>query len=215
MKKLFLSIMFVAGIYGLAFGQQASQSTSRASADDPNWEKIGEKTVDLSMDQGIFEWDKDREKTVNANEKYSAIKFKAKDAAVNLTKVEVEYDDGKKQDLSISTPVQANSESKVVDLNSQEDLDKITFNYKKDASASADKAKIEVWGLKSGSSSGMGQGDADRSRTQSPGSMDRDRSGTSTGTQPGTGSQSGTRTQPGSTDRSQSGSSTDPNRQNR
>lgn len=198
--------MLIAGIYGLTFGQQQSQS----SANDPNWEKIGEKTVDLSMDSGIFDWNTDREKTINANEKYSAIKFKAKDATVNLTNVEVEFEDGKKQDLSINSPVQANSESKVVNLENKGELDKITFNFKKDATASADKAKIEVWGLKSSTGSGMGQRD-NTQRSSSGTSTDRSQSGTSTDrSQSGTGtgsSQSGT-----GTDRPQSGTSADPNR---
>lgn len=161
MKKLFLSIILVAGVYGFAIGQQGSQSQSssqsQASANDPNWEKIGEKTVDLSSDKGIFNWNTDREKTVRADEKYSAIKFKAKDAPVNLTNVQVEYENGQKQDLSINAPVQVNSDSKVISLNSQSDVDKITFNYSKNESAGTDKAKIEVWGLKSNSSQGMGK----------------------------------------------------------
>lgn len=209
MKKLVLSLMLFAGIYGIAAGQQATKSATSDKADkDANWEKIGEKTVDLSMERGIFNWNTDREKSVNANEKYSAIKFKAKDAPVSLTTVEVEFEDGKKQNLDINTPVQVNMESKVVQLNNQAELDKITFNYAKNESAAEDKAKIEVWGLKAKSSSGMGQRntesdrmdrsgtdrsntDIDRSGTNRTGTgSDIDRSGTdrsSTGTGTGTG----------------------------
>ncbi|HLN22017.1 MAG TPA: hypothetical protein VK213_13070 [Bacteroidales bacterium] len=157
MKKILLSLMLIAGIYALANGQQGVQSQSTPSANDPNWVKIGEKTVDLSMDHGVFNWNTDREKTVNADQKYSAIKFRAKDAPVSLTRVEVAYEDGKKQDLDINTPVQVDMESKVITLNSQSELEKITFNFAKNESARDDKAKIEVWGLKSNTSSGMGQ----------------------------------------------------------
>ena len=98
-------------------------------------------------------------KTVNANEKYSALKFKAKDATVKMTNVEVQFEDGQKQNLSINSPVMVNSESKVVNLDSKnKKLDKITFNFQKDESAGADKAKVELWGLKSSAgSAGMGQ----------------------------------------------------------
>lgn len=156
MKKAILSIMLLAGIYGLAFGQQESKSHS--SSANEQWEKIGEKKVDLSMDRGIFDWNTDREKKINADEKYSAIKFKAKDASVNLTNVQVLYEDGKKQDLSLNGPVQVNKESKAVKLDGKEKLDKITFNFRKDETGKADKASIEVWGLKAGTGSGMGQG---------------------------------------------------------
>jgi hypothetical protein len=161
MKKFLIGIMFFAGAYGLTFGQQGStsqsQSQSQSSSMNQKWEKIGEKTVDLKSDHGIFDWNKDREKSINANEKYSAIRFRAKDAPVDLTNVQVQFDNGKKQDLNINTPVKANSDSKILTLENQGELDKITFNYKKDENTSADKAKIEVWGLKSNGSSGMGQ----------------------------------------------------------
>jgi hypothetical protein len=166
MKKVFMSFMLAAGVYGLAFGQ-ATQSQSQSqtgttgmqqSEREEGWEKIGEKTVNLSEESGIFNWNTDREKTINANEKYSALKFKAKDATVNLTNVEVEYEDGKSQNLSINAPVMANSESKVVSLDSKDKkLDKITFNFEKDESAREDKAKVELWGLRSDAGSGMGQ----------------------------------------------------------
>jgi len=157
MKKLLLSIMLIAGVYGLALGQQGSES--KATSTGEGWVKIGEKTVDLSQDHGIFTWDTDREKTINANDRYSAIKFRAKDAPVNLTNVEIVYDNGKKSGMNINSPVQVNSESKPVSLDSKEQLDKITFNYSKNESVSEGKAKIELWGLKAGSSSGMGKTD--------------------------------------------------------
>jgi hypothetical protein len=145
-----------AGIFGLVMGQY-SQTQS-----NDKWEKIGEKTVDLNQDQGIFNWNTDREETVNANDQYSAIKFKVKDATVNLTNVEVVYENGKKQDLTLNKAIQANSESKTITLDNQEKLDKITFNFGKGQSATADKANIEVWGMKAGSS-GMNETRSDMS----------------------------------------------------
>jgi hypothetical protein len=158
MKKLFISIVMLAGIYSLAFGQTPQSS---------GWVKIGEKSVNLSEDHGIFDFDKDREKTINANEKYSAIRFKAKDATVNLTDIIVEYEDGKKQNLSINSPVRAENESRIVNLDSKDKkLDKITFNYQKDESARADKAKVELWGLKSGVSGIGSMGQAESAGTR-------------------------------------------------
>lgn len=166
MKKVFLSMFLTIGVFGLAIGQQSSQSSSSSSSSsssqdkEKGWEKIGEKTVNLSENHGIFNWNTDREKTVNADEKYSAIKFKAKDAPVSLTNVEVQYDNGKKQDLSINSPISNGSESKVLPLDSQEKLDKVTFSFNKNEAAPADKAKVEIWGLKA-NASGMGQGSHD------------------------------------------------------
>lgn len=148
---MIMSIIFTIGILGLTIGQQSSQSK------EANWVKIGQTTVNLDEDHGIFDWDRDREETINANDKYSAIKFRAKDAKVSLSSIEVEYDNGKKENMKLASSIEANSESKQLKLDTREDLDKVTFNFLKDENARADKAVIEVWGLKAGAS-GMGQG---------------------------------------------------------
>jgi hypothetical protein len=154
MKRELISLMLVISLSGFAFGQ--TQSRSSAKSDNEGWVKIGEKTVNLNEHHGIFDLNKDREKTINANERYSAIRFKAKEAPVNLTNVEIQYDDGAKQNLNINSPVKVNSESKIVTLDDDKKLDKITFNYETNHSAKSDKAKVEVWGLRATSSGGMG-----------------------------------------------------------
>ena len=79
-----------------------------------------------------------------------------------MTNVEVQYEDGKKENLSINSPLRANSETKVVHLGSDDKkLDKITFNFRKDEMAKEDKAKVELWGLKADDVSGMGKRDID------------------------------------------------------
>lgn len=148
---MIMSIFFTIGILGLTFGQQSSQSK------DADWVKIGQTTVNLTEDYGIFDWDRDREESISANDKYSAIKFKAKDAKVNLSNVEVQYDNGKKENLKLESAIDANTESKQMKLDTRQDLDQVTFNFMKDETARADKAVIEVWGLKAGAS-GMGRG---------------------------------------------------------
>lgn len=151
MKRMLMSFLIAVGVLSLTYGQQSAQ------AKDADWVKIGQTTVNLSEDYGIFDWDRDREETISANDKYSAIKFKAKDAKVNLSNVEVQYDNGKKENLKLESAIDANTESKQMKLDTREDLDQVTFNFIKDESARADKAVIEVWGLKSGAS-GMGRG---------------------------------------------------------
>lgn len=154
MKRMIMSVLFAIGILGLTYGQQSSKSN------DADWVKIGQTTINLSEDYGVFDWDRDREETINANDKYSAIKFKAKDSKVNLSKIEVEYDNGKKENLSMPSAIDPKTESKQLKLDTREDLDKITFSYIKDESAASDDAVIEIWGLKE-DASGMGQRDRD------------------------------------------------------
>lgn len=154
MKKILMSFIVVMGFLTLTYGQQGSMSESQLK--DAGWVKLGQTTINLTNDYGIFDWDRDREESITANDKYSTIIFRAKDATVNLTNVELQYDNGKKEDLKLGTAIDANSNSKQLKLDTREDLKKITFNFMKDENANPDKAVIEVWGQKAGSS-GMGQ----------------------------------------------------------
>jgi hypothetical protein len=151
MKKLVMSTLLAVGILGLSFGQN-SQTMDKDK--DKDWVKIGETTLNLSQDYGIFDWDRDREETVNANDRYTAIKFKTKDAAkVALTEVEVKYDDGKMENLKVNAPIDVNTESKTLQLDSNKELDEITFRFQKNEMAREEKVKVEIWGLKHGATS--------------------------------------------------------------
>ena len=213
MKKVFMSFLMAAGISGMAIGQatqspstQSQSSTSPSMQSDKEskdgWQKIGEKSFDLSKDKD--------ELTFNTNEKFTAIKFKAKDGTVNLSNVELQYEDDSKQIVNLESAIRAESESKVVSLNNTDKkLDKVTFNFKKDAgmaAGQAGKAKVEVWGLKDKSGTGMGS----RSGSQSGSGIDHSSSDTSMmdhsmtpgSSKSGQGSQydhSGTKSTPGST----------------
>lgn len=155
MKRVVISFLFAIGIMSLVSAQQTSSSQS---SDNSKWEKIGQTTINLSENYGIFDWDRDRVETVKANDKYSEIKFRAKDSKVNLTDVEVQYDNGKKEDLKLDASISANSDSKPLKLDTREDLSKVKFSFLKDDSAPKDeKAIVEVWGLKSDATSGMGK----------------------------------------------------------
>lgn len=151
MKRMLMIVFIAVGFMSMAYGQQGSQSK------DAGWEKIGQTTINLTEDYGIFDWDRDREESISANDKYSAIKFRVKDAEVNLSNVEVEYDNGKKENLKLDSSIDANTDSKQMKLDTRQDLDKVTFNFLKNENAPKKEAVVEVWGLKAGAS-GMGQG---------------------------------------------------------
>ena len=224
MKKVFMSLLFTAGISGMILGQatqsqstpsQSGTSSSMQSDKDSKdgWQKIGEKSVDLSKDKD--------ELSFNTSDKFTAIKFKSKEGTLNLSNVELQYEDDSKQTVNLESPIRAGSESKVVSLsNTDKKLDKVTFNFKKEAGMAAesdtkDKAKVEVWGLKDKSGTGMGsrssgsQSGSDVNRSSSDTSMfdhsaTPDHSttpGTSGSSRSGQGSQSGSQygTTPGST----------------
>ena len=173
MKKLIMSILLTVAIgYGFAFAQSSStqstqtqdknkskQSTAVMSdQDQAGWQKIGEKTIDLKKGQD--------ELALNTPEKFKAIRVKTENTAVDFTKLQLYYDTGDKQDVSMDIPIMANSESQVINLTETNHiLKKIVFacqasnnptssgNMKNSKDMKSDdnmnsSAKVEVWGLR-------------------------------------------------------------------
>jgi hypothetical protein len=136
MKKIAIFVLLaMAVVYGSASAQAVVVS------DKTGWHKIGSRTID-------FKNDKD-EITVMGADKFSSIKFMVKDAPVNLKDVQVYYETGDKQDISVNSPIGPSMESKSYNLNGGErSLKKIAFDYNTLPNIKDEKAEIEVWGLK-------------------------------------------------------------------
>lgn len=173
MKKLIMSMLLTVAIgYGLALAQstqtqtQDKSTTGTMNEQQPGWQKIGEKTIDLSKGHD--------ELAFTTSETFKAIKVKAENAPVNLTDLQLFYDSGEKQDVAIDNPLTANGETPVINLNeSDKGLKRIVFDCKPSVSSSyskdmksdktdkdmsnkdmsstgtgKDKVKVEVWGLR-------------------------------------------------------------------
>ena len=133
-----MSILLTVAIgYGLAFAQSSSAHQRRhrtrinqnsptgvkSDQDQAGWQKIGEKTIDLNKGHD--------ELAFNTPEKFKAIRVKTENTAVDFTKLQLYYDTGEKQDVSIDTPINANSESQVINLKeTNHGLKKIVFDFK-------------------------------------------------------------------------------------
>jgi hypothetical protein len=172
MKKLIMSILLTVAIsYGFAFAQSSStQSTqtqdknnskqsSAVMSDQAGWQKIGETTIDLKKGKD--------ELALNTPEKFKAIRVKTENTAVDFTDLQLYYDTGDKQDVSMDIPLKANSESQVIKLNETNHLlKKIVFACKTSNNMTSSgqmknskdmksdekmegSAKVEVWGLRS------------------------------------------------------------------
>ncbi len=115
--------------------------TSVMVSDKKGWHKIGERTVDFTKDTD--------EIIVTGADRFASLQFKAIDASIHLMSVEVFYDAGEKQIINVNSPLSAGKSSRVIDLKGVEkDLKKIVFVYKTIPNQTADKATLEVWGLK-------------------------------------------------------------------
>ena len=117
------------------------QTPSLVVSDKKGWHKIGSRTVDFVKDHD--------ELVVVGADRFSSIQFRVSDASIQLISLEVYYESGDKQDIAVNSPIIAGAESKIISLNGGErDLKKIVFEYKTIPNQTADKATVEVWGLK-------------------------------------------------------------------
>ncbi|MBK6966727.1 MAG: hypothetical protein IPH20_23225 [Bacteroidales bacterium] len=139
MTKLLISMLIaIVGSFGIA----SAQSPAVVVSDAAGWHKIGEKTVDFKMDRD--------EISVMGADRFSTIKFKVTEAAIELVSLEITYESGDKQDVVINQAIKTPSESRTIDLKggSERSVKKIIFVYKTLPNSKDEKSHVEIWGLK-------------------------------------------------------------------
>ena len=137
-KKLIFILLAIVGSIGIVSAQSPAVQVSDAAG----WHKIGEKTVDFKTERD--------EISVIGSDRFASIKFKVTEAPINLVSVEVTYEDGDKQDVSIIQDIKSSGESRTFDLKggAERSIKKITFVYKTLPNSKDEKAHVEIWGLK-------------------------------------------------------------------
>lgn len=136
MKKV---LVFMVLAFTTAIG--IAQIPKVVISDTKGWHRIGQTTVS-------FKREKDEIKILGSN-RFAAIKFKVKDAPINLISLEIYYEGGGKQDVAVNMPIKREGVSNVIHLNGGEhDLQKVVFIYKTLPNYTDEKAHVELWGLK-------------------------------------------------------------------
>jgi hypothetical protein len=136
-KVLMIVFLATAGIYNTITAQQPAVVVS----DKTGWHKIAETTVS-------FKKETDEVMIIGAD-KFASIKIKIKDAPIDLVDLDIYFKDGKKQHVNIAMPIKVEGESRVIDIDGGErDLKKIDFVYKTLPNRNDEKARVEIWGLK-------------------------------------------------------------------
>lgn len=106
------------------------------------WEKLGERSVNLTIDKDVFR--------CAHKGTFTAIRFHVEKAPVNFLRVVVEYANGNNDDLNFNQLVPAGGTSRYLDLRGNKRIIKqITVFYKalpKRGSHKVKKANVEVWG---------------------------------------------------------------------
>jgi hypothetical protein len=141
MKKILSLILLVTfGMCGIANAQKPAPVLS----DKTGWHKIAETTVDFKKERD--------EVSVLISDKFAFLKFKVLDASINLSKMEVYFENGEKQDISVNMPLKPEGESRIIELNGGErSIKKIAFEYKTISNNKDEKAKVQIWGSKTNS----------------------------------------------------------------
>ena len=137
MKKLLFVIMVTVFSAGVLHAQQPVVGTDK----EAGWQKIGDAKVD-------FKTDKDKFIIVGAD-RFKSVKVKAFDAPVKIEEMQIFYEGGAKESVPVAAEIKPGEESKEIALkNNSAELKKVQFVYKTTSNTGAEKARIELWGMK-------------------------------------------------------------------
>lgn len=121
-------------------GQSSQQKKNNGSKSIGRWQMVGEKQVDR-----VKEWDVFYPKGIGI---YSAFKLRVLNSRVKFDRMVIEYDNGRKQSVSLRSEIPENGESRVIDVvGDRRKIRKISFLYATGGIFN-DKAKVQVWGRK-------------------------------------------------------------------
>lgn len=129
-------MVLVMALLNTAFAQTPSVMLS----DKPGWHKIGEVKADFKTENQSI--------SVMGKDKFQSILLKVTDAPINIMDVQVIYESGKKEDITVKSELKAGAETRKIDLKSSEGIDKVVFTYRTLPNQKDEKAHVELYGLK-------------------------------------------------------------------
>lgn len=137
MKRMILLLITTFLTAGLTQAQKPEVITKNKAG----WQKIGNAKVDFKTDNDKF--------ILIGKDKFKSLQVKAKDAAVLIESMQVEYEGDIKEEIALSSELKAGAKSRIIKLkNSSKGIKNVSFVYRTVPSSSTTKAEIELWGLK-------------------------------------------------------------------
>lgn len=137
MKKTILILFATVLISSVLRAQKPEVVTSNKAG----WRKIGDANVNFKTDKDEF--------IVLGKDRFKSIQLKVTDAPVHVEDLQVYYEGGGKESVTVNQDFSAGSESKVFNLkNNSAEINKVVFIYRTKPNVKVDKAHIELWGLK-------------------------------------------------------------------
>src|SRR5215203_1150570 len=131
--------MIIAMILLLVSG--CSKKTTLVVSDRDGWQKIEESIVD-------FEKEKEEITLVGSNS-FAKLRLVVFDAAIELHGMEIYYESGRKQDVSLKRKMEEDEKSRIIDVYGKESsITKIIFTYKTLPNQEKEKGMLQLWGYK-------------------------------------------------------------------
>lgn len=137
-KEVGILLMAFSVFFTCSYGQKPAVVTSSK----PGWHKIGETVASFrGQNESI---------AVLGSDQFSAIKIKVTEAPVAIERLQVFYEEGGMEEITVDNELKAGGETKVINLkNAGKDIQKVAFTYKTLSNTNAKKAHVELYGLKS------------------------------------------------------------------
>ena len=137
MKRMILFLMSTF----LTFTAIQAQKPEVITKNKPGWNKIGDAKVDFSTDKDKF--------VLLGKDQFKALKIKVNKAPVHIENMQVEFEGGATEDISLASEFKTGGESREIDLkNKDKEIKNVTFVYRTVAGSGTKKAEVELWGLK-------------------------------------------------------------------
>ena len=111
-------------------------------SDKTGWHKIGETTVSFKKETD--------EIAVIGSDRFAKLKFKVHNAGIIINDLDIWYEDGTKQDISVHSTYVEGHQSPLIDIpGNEKDIKRISFTYHTIPNQNKDRAHVEIFGLKS------------------------------------------------------------------
>jgi len=137
MKKALFGLVLTVFSVSLLHAQQPVVVTKK----EAGWHKIGDARVDFKSDKDKF--------IIIGADRFKAVKIKVMDAPVRIDDLQIAYEGGDKESVTVASALKPGDESKVIELkNHSAELKNVTFVYHTIGNSGTEKAKVELWGLK-------------------------------------------------------------------
>jgi hypothetical protein len=137
MKRMILFLMTTF----LTFTALHAQKPEVITKNKPGWHKIGDAKVDFSTDKDKF--------ILLGKDMFKALKIKVNKAPVHIENMQVEFEGGTTEDISLASEFKTGGESREIDLkNKDKEIKNVTFVYRTVSGSGTKKSEVELWGLK-------------------------------------------------------------------